>query len=397
MDKCSTNVRHLLVVWMTYYEELGVSSSATTEEIHQSYKNLTRLLHPDQHQDERLRLLAECQMKRINEIVEILLDPGKRRRYDLELEADAGQFANGTLAHAGAAPRSAAGGLLSLLNLVGGNWVWVLIAGIGVGSLLWYTQLDVIEPNAIVGSQRPAAAPQSEAAEGYIDQQRAIEKRMNPEASPGAEAELVPELRRRLGAVEAERDVALVELARYRAREALRRREQSSQVVTALNKPERAPSASTVRAESRPIVTPPLAATKSTAVEEAPISSTTEWYTGAWFRARPKMGLASSGLYSPEYIELIIEESQGLILGRYRARYRVPDKAISPEVVFQFGGMASEKSAHLHWTSASGAKGDIRLRLLSRNSMEVNWWTIEFGTGTSLVSGTAVLTRRKQP
>ena len=47
--------------------------------------------------------------------------------------------------------------------------------------------------------------------------------------------------------------------------------------------------------------------------------------------------------------------------------------------------------------TASGAKGDIRLRLLSRNSMEVNWWTIELGTGTSLVSGTAVLTRRKQP
>jgi len=34
---------------MNYYEELGLSRAATTEQVRQAYRNLVRLLHPDQH------------------------------------------------------------------------------------------------------------------------------------------------------------------------------------------------------------------------------------------------------------------------------------------------------------------------------------------------------------
>ena len=70
---------------MNYYEELGVSRDARTKEIRQAYKTLARLLHPDGQADKRLRAMAELQMKRLNEILGILADPERRRKYDEEL------------------------------------------------------------------------------------------------------------------------------------------------------------------------------------------------------------------------------------------------------------------------------------------------------------------------
>ena len=74
---------------MNYYEELGVSSSASHEEIRHSYKALARLLHPDQITDVSLKTVAELQMRRLNQILSVLTDPEERRRYDLSLEVPA--------------------------------------------------------------------------------------------------------------------------------------------------------------------------------------------------------------------------------------------------------------------------------------------------------------------
>src|ERR1700690_417633 len=70
---------------MDYYEELGVHRVAEVEEIRHAWRNLARLLHPDQQQEEGLRLLAEKQMKRLNEICAVLTDPVERLRYDRSL------------------------------------------------------------------------------------------------------------------------------------------------------------------------------------------------------------------------------------------------------------------------------------------------------------------------
>src|SRR6202171_3144043 len=70
---------------MDFYEELGVSQIASEVEIRQSYKRLTLLLHPDQQQNPDLRALAEGQMKRLNEMAEILTDPERRRAYNESL------------------------------------------------------------------------------------------------------------------------------------------------------------------------------------------------------------------------------------------------------------------------------------------------------------------------
>jgi hypothetical protein len=70
---------------MDYYEELGVHRVAEVEDIRRAWRNLARLLHPDQQQEEGLRLLAEKQMKRLNEICAVLTDPVERLRYDRSL------------------------------------------------------------------------------------------------------------------------------------------------------------------------------------------------------------------------------------------------------------------------------------------------------------------------
>jgi len=51
------------------------------------YRNLARLLHPDNHTDEHLKRLAENQMKRVNSIYSTLADPERRREYNRLLRA----------------------------------------------------------------------------------------------------------------------------------------------------------------------------------------------------------------------------------------------------------------------------------------------------------------------
>ena len=61
-----------------YYQELGVSRDATTEEIRAAYRKLAAKLHPDVNQDHG----AEERFKRVTEAHDVLRDPLKRRKYD---------------------------------------------------------------------------------------------------------------------------------------------------------------------------------------------------------------------------------------------------------------------------------------------------------------------------
>jgi curved DNA-binding protein len=61
-----------------FYEVLGVSRTATQDEIQQAYRKLARQHHPDVNKDPG----AEDRFKEISEAHDVLSDPQTRRRYD---------------------------------------------------------------------------------------------------------------------------------------------------------------------------------------------------------------------------------------------------------------------------------------------------------------------------
>ncbi len=102
-----------------YYELLGVSKSASAEEIKRAYRNLARKYHPDVNKASD----AESKFKEINEAYDALSDDGKRRAYD-------------RFGHEGAAAAGSAGGGAGA-------------AGFGVG--------DIFETFFGMGGGRPSA------------------------------------------------------------------------------------------------------------------------------------------------------------------------------------------------------------------------------------------------
>ena len=77
-----------------YYEVLGVSKSATEDELKKAYRKLAKQYHPDLNPNNKE---AEEKFKEVNEAYEVLSDPSKKERYD--------QFG-----HAGVDPNYGGGG-----------------------------------------------------------------------------------------------------------------------------------------------------------------------------------------------------------------------------------------------------------------------------------------------
>ena len=117
--------------------------------------------------------------------------------------------------------------------------------------------------------------------------------------------------------------------------------------------------------------------------------------TGEWLFVPPANG-GRNELYPPEYIDLRLADNSGVLRGRYRARYHVGNRAISPTVAFQFAGQAEPDRASLPWTGDGGASGEIELRLLADGALEVTWHARSLGTELGLISGTARLVRKAE-
>lgn len=83
-----------MAVKRDYYEVLGVSKTATEDEIKKAYRQLAKKYHPDMNQGDKS---AEGKFKEVNEAYEVLSDRDKRAKYD--------QFG-----HAGVDPNGFGGG-----------------------------------------------------------------------------------------------------------------------------------------------------------------------------------------------------------------------------------------------------------------------------------------------
>src|SRR5438105_5365202 len=69
----------MAVQFRDYYETLGVSKTASEDEIRSAFRKLARKYHPDVAKDKKT---AEEKFKQINEAYEVLSDPEKRRKHD---------------------------------------------------------------------------------------------------------------------------------------------------------------------------------------------------------------------------------------------------------------------------------------------------------------------------
>lgn len=356
---------------MDYYEEFGLSPDASPEEIRQAHKRLAWLLHPDRLQDPELRRLAECQMKRLNAIYSVLADSERRREYDLSRQQEGAGISLPAPPVPAPPPRRRP------------NAVWALAAAACLVALYWtFSGYSARGPQAVsVARAGPVQLePPRPTAESREVNAQSRRRQSGAGARAGSRAAVVSErqeqdteeLRRALRQAEAERDAILAQAARLRL----------SLKDIARAGEEAAPAGE----GARPL---PGASPARTLPPESPRLA------GTWFYIPQTVDFASKDVYPPEYIDLTISEENGIVRGRYWARYRVPDRAISPEVFFRFQGEANE-SGVFSWTGRGGAHGEIRLRLISDETLEVVWLASELGQQMGLGSGTAVLIRQKR-
>ena len=393
---------------MNHYEELGVSPLATTAEIRQAYKSLVRVLHPDQQQDENLRRLSELQLRRLNDLFHILSDPEQRRTYDLSLQRYLPLVRNNGGPETDT-PREVAwsdiGRVRLRLRVPAGVMVWLLIGTIALGSaIVW---LRSPEPTEAL----PFKRERSQAADstGAITQ---AEKVVSATSDlPPRTAKPANDLSKRSEAPSApmRREDGIAAERKYDSR----RPDNALTARPAIDPPfigaQQAASSKTAQKENlstaasrpreidpQPITLPTVAAVAPSIAETpaAPAISKPQStsISGKWLYV-PTSEEGKKTLYAPEYIELRINNRAGLVRGRYYGKYRVSDRAISSEINFQFEGRQGDTVSLLPWAASNGAKGELRLKRLSAESLEVNWITTTFGQSNTLASGTAVLYR----
>jgi hypothetical protein len=342
---------------MTYYEELGLGQDATVEQIRHAHRNLARLLHPDRQADETLRRLAESQMKRLNSIHKTLTEPSLRRQYDASLNP--GMAVAIVLPH-----RVPKRKYPTILNVA------LLATGVVAASLCLQMSVPSVQRTCVVPAANAVREPPASSA------------RLARDATPSQSARIATELdraRRELEAVRTERDSALA-----RAVEPPPVIERVIEPDSGTLTPGPPPVGSVIRA---PVLATPQGAVTKTALQ----------FGGTWVYVRPRIAALQKALYPAVYVEAVVVEEAGLLRGRYRARYQVADRPISSEVTFRFEGKADCDTAKLGWTGAGGARGELKLKLLSRNSMQLEWIASELGSQMGLASGTAVLTRWHEP
>jgi len=345
---------------MTYYEELGLSSTASEEDIHKAYRALSKLLHPDQQSDPELRRAAEIQMLRLNGIVEVLLDTDRRRRYDNSLVSRSTELA---------IPSPVAPWLKYVEPLRRGSTL-VLLGTITAAvvltlGVLWFVAGDLMHFGAAhaaaptVGSNKPSSDAEQLSSAGRAQSKRktTITSRKTPS--------LVS--RNTIEKADDPEGIPAIDL----------------------------PSVQTASVSQPVIATIPRASSFVPSLPtENPVTQANSSLDGLWVYtpAANKPEGNQTLLYVPEYIELHVHSSENLLFGEYTSRYRVEDKAISPYVKFTFQGAFTPTV--FAWRSDDGSRGTVGLQVLSAQTLQVNWRVTQFGSSMGLAAGTAILIRK---
>ncbi len=356
---------------MNYYDELGISPQAPSEDVREAYLQLARLLHPDRLQDPKQRRLAELQMKRLNRIYDTLSNAEQRRAYDQslverQLPPQPLVFVADDQPYDQPRPRRRAGRF---------GLQWLVVAA-AAGGLLGFI---VARANSDEHAEDfvPAAREQPRLAVPSSHQAAASS---HAGSSAGLEP-IILNLRSRLHQAERDRDAALARL------KAMGEKPPPATVLAAPPPPAEMPISPSLH---------PVAPVPEPAPVQASGSQVKGW-SGRWYYVKKPAGMPPRNMYPPEFIEAALLEENGMVRGRYRARYKIADRAIPPEVDFQFAGKVNQGSLASTWLGPGGAKGEVRIRQLSSDTIELAWVATDLGRHQGLGYGTAVLVRRQEP
>ncbi|MGA3028617.1 MAG: DnaJ domain-containing protein [Bryobacteraceae bacterium] len=380
---------------MNYYEELGLTPDAPDEDVRKVHRTLSKLLHPDLQTDPAAREAAELQMRRINAIIDVLLDPQRRREYDAGLLARPTPVVYVRPGERNAPARRRFGGPVSTLLVM-------MAVALGLTSAaVWFLDGDLFHFE--MAGEGPAPLSENGAPATSRQHAPATPTRVRPPASAARTNNPVSEPPR-------------VEVESAHLRQAVASTPQVRPPEAPQHPPERIARAGSavppvrmvptpvqgtpVAPPPQPVSTPSAPAANVLTRQAAPATATAprDTLAGLWLYAPNslKAGRTKIALYAPEYIQLQILAEGGIVRGEYSARYRVPDRPISPEVTFHFEGKAGGPGS-FEWHSDDGSRGVVDLKMLTADSLQVNWRVSRFGTRQGLGAGTAVLIRKIEP
>lgn len=401
---------------MNYYEELGVSETATVEEIRHAYKAMARLLHPDNQSDLTLRAAAERQMARLNGIVSVLVDTEQRRHYDEHLHASP---AANSLAPNGISvkphrvwtpapePPYIPPRRFQLLRFAAQNWSWILtglvIAGASITFALTGNRPTVVREwnTAIENSLSPRALDRDHPlTKGRGAKPESDHRRLSEDASLTASR---PQPVTVQPALPAPMDVAPEPLRTSSANPPASNATERSTLSTTPPTPPSpvpvpVPAPPSAPASPAPSTSSPMPAGSSSSVAAIPSANgtrplgTDDPFSGRWFFTAANN--TPAGPFPTDSIELHLRNENGSLRGEYRAVYRVPDRSVAPEVAFDLEGrVPAGRMARLDWISSDSGRGLMDIVMRVSGELDVTWWTTQFGKRATLRSGKAILTK----